>query len=62
MAVDGWWLCWPGSQRQRQTSEEHTKLVPDTLSDTWEKLLRLMIIMESDRQITGMYLTFSWAV
>ena len=35
------------------------RLVSDILSDTWDKLLRLMIIMESNKQVIWMYSTLN---
>ena len=35
------------------------RLVSDILSDTWDKLLRLMITMESNKQVIWMYSTLN---
>ena len=35
------------------------RLASDILSDTWDKLLRLMITMESNRQVIWMYSTLN---
>lgn len=55
--MGGGWLWWPGSEKRRKKSEENTRFVPGTLSDTWGKLLELVIITESDRRIVVIYLT-----
>lgn len=43
--LDGWWSWGPGSQREKKTFEEY--IVPDTLSDTRDKLMSAWKVIDN---------------